>query len=428
MAYLNQIPMLNGTNFKQWETKLKLLLGMMQYDQAIRSECPKAAASDGVATPLEKADIEKWQHNDRMCLMVIKSAIQDTLQGCIPDQESGAKEYLKALEEKFTKSKKNEVGMLLHKLVNTKYKGKLGIREHFTEMVKVQRALKEHGQIISDELLIDYIFMSLPSSYSQFRLTYNCIKEIWTLTEFEAQLVQEEERQKMSKGEEAHVVATDSNEKKRKRKNRKGKGPNKAADNNDAKRQKKDNTSEKSEDKVICYFCKKPGHIKRHCANHQAWLAKKGMCYGLVCSEVNLSTVSRYSWWLDSGATSNISISEQGCLNLRKPTKAERYIYVGNGEKVEVEGIGKFRLLCRTGFYLYFDALVVPSFRRNLISIFYLDKNGFVCSFSNGNFSLFQNSKQVAISSLSSYNNLYFLDIDTSHTCASTMPKDVMMS
>ena len=219
----------------------------------------------------------------------------------------------------------------------------------------------------------------------------------------------------MTKGEEAHVAETGSNEKKKKHKNKKGKEPNKATqDNNDAKKQKKDNTSEKSE--VICHFCKKPGHIKRHCTNHIAWVKKKnGMCFGLVCSEVNLSTISRYSWWLDSGATSNISISEQGCLNLRKPTEAERYIYVGNIGKVEVEGIGKFRLLCRTGFYLYFDALVVPSFRRNLISISYLDKNGFVCSFSNGNFSLFQNSKQVASGSLSSFDNLYFLDIDTSY-------------
>ena len=182
----------------------------------------------------------------------------------------------------------------------------------------------------------------------------------------------------MNKGEEAHVITPDSKGKRKKRNNRKGKEPNKEAADNNTKKQKKDNTSEKSEDKVICHFCKKPGHIKIHCTNYNSWLKKKGMCFGLVCSEVNLSTVSRYSWWLDSGATSNISISMQGCLNLRKPSETEHYIYVGDGKKVEVEGIGTFRLLCRTGFYLYFDALVVPSFRRNLISISYLDKNGYI--------------------------------------------------
>jgi hypothetical protein len=59
MAYLNQIPMLNGTNFKQWEIKLRLFLKMMQYDSAFRNDCPKPADKDGVATPQEKTDIEK---------------------------------------------------------------------------------------------------------------------------------------------------------------------------------------------------------------------------------------------------------------------------------------------------------------------------------------------------------------------------------
>jgi hypothetical protein len=69
-----------------------------------------------------------------MCLMVMKSAIYETLQGCILDQESGAKEYLKVLEEKFIKSKNAKVGTLLCKLTSTKYKGKVGVREHFSKM------------------------------------------------------------------------------------------------------------------------------------------------------------------------------------------------------------------------------------------------------------------------------------------------------
>jgi gag-polypeptide of LTR copia-type len=151
---------------------------MMQYDSAFRNDFPKPADKDGVATPQEKADIEKWQHYDKICLMVMKCAIQETLQGYLLDQESSAKEYLKVIEEKFTKIKKAEVGTLLCNLTSTNYKGKIRFREHFTEMIKLQRALKEHGHNISDEFLIDYIFMSLPSSYGQFRLTYNCIKEI----------------------------------------------------------------------------------------------------------------------------------------------------------------------------------------------------------------------------------------------------------
>ncbi|MCV5003951.1 hypothetical protein OFM39_30305, partial [Escherichia coli] len=88
-----------------------------------------------------------------------------------------------------------------------------------------------------------------------------------------------------------------------------------------------------------------------------------------------LASVPRNTWWLDSGATTNISVSMQGCLSYRKPNDAERRIYVGDGKSVEVEAIGHFRLLLSTGYYLdLIDTFVVPSFRRNLVSVSCLDK------------------------------------------------------
>ena len=80
----------------------------------------------------------------------------------------------------------------------------------------------------------------------------------------------------------------------------------------------------------------------------------------------------------------------QGCLNWRAPVDPERFIYVGDGKSVKVEAIGIFRLLLRTGSYLDLkETFVVPSFRRNLISIPTLDKFGYSCSFRNNKFSLF---------------------------------------
>ena len=63
------------------------------------------------------------------------------------------------------------------------------------------------------------------------------------------------------------------------------------------------------------------------------------MNHDLVCSEVNLASVPGNTWWLDSGATTNISVSMKGFLNNRKPNDVERYIYVGDGKSVEVEAI-----------------------------------------------------------------------------------------
>ena len=101
----------------------------------------------------------------------------------------------------------------------------------------------------------------------------------------------------------------------------------------------------------------------------------------------------------------------QGCLYCRIPSDGERYIYVGDGKMVQVKAIGKFRLLLKTGFYLDLDeTFIVPSFRRNLISISALDKFGYSCSFGNGKFSLFHDSKLVGSGSLSVYDNLYLID------------------
>ena len=49
---------------------------------------------------------------------------------------------------------------------------------------------------------------------------------------------------------------------------------------------------------------------------------------------------------------------------------------MGDGKTVKVKAIGKFRLLIKTGVYLDLkETYVVPSFRRNLITISVLDKS-----------------------------------------------------
>ena len=77
-----------------------------------------------------------------------------------------------------------------------------------------------------------------------------------------------------------------------------------------------------------------------------------------------------------------------------------------------MEVIGHFRLLLCIGFYLDLkDTFVVPSFRRNLVSVSYLDKLSYLCSFGNNVFRLSFNSDIVGTGSLSVNDNLYLLDI-----------------
>ena len=165
-----------------------------------------------------------------------------------------------------------------------------------------------------------------------------------------------------------------------------------------------------------CFFCGAVGHKKKQCTNYHAWRAKKGTLLNLVCSEVNLTSVPKHTWWIDSGAITHTSVSMQGCLSCRKPNDSERYIYVGDGKKVKVEAIETFRLFLKSGTYLDLnETYVVPSFRRNLVSISILDKFGYTCSFGNNKFSLFQNSNLVGTGSLYYVDNLYMLDTTASY-------------
>ncbi|CAJ2673559.1 unnamed protein product [Trifolium pratense] len=151
--------------------------------------------------------------------------------------------------------------------------------------------------------------------------------------------------------------------------------------------------------------------MKKDCSKYASWREKKGNFLTFVCSEINLVSVPKDTWWVDSGATTHISMSMQGCLWSRPPSDAERFIYVGDGNKVAVEAIGTFRLLLKTGFHLdLVETYVAPSIRRNLISISILDKSSYTCSFGNNKFSLSYDSNVVGYGSLN--DNLYMLDIE----------------
>ena len=110
--------------------------------------------------------------------------------------------------------------------------------------------------------------------------------------------------------------------------------------------------------------------MKKTCTKYAAWREKKGTLLNFVCSEINLAVVPTDTWWIDTSATTHISVMMQGCLRSRMPTNGDRYIYVGNGNKAAVKAISIFRL--QLDFRCTLDleeTFVVLSFRRNLIYV-----------------------------------------------------------
>ena len=101
----------------------------------------------------------------------------------------------------------------------------------------------------------------------------------------------------------------------------------------------KQNEQKKQDKEITCFFYKKAGHMKT-CTKYATWHEKKGTLLNFVCSKINLSIVPTDTWGIDTGATTHISVTMQGCLRSRMPTDAKRYIYVGNDNKVAIKAIG----------------------------------------------------------------------------------------
>jgi gag-polypeptide of LTR copia-type len=88
---------------------------------------------------------------------------------------------------------------MLNKLCTMKYNDRSNIREHILEMMNNASKLKTYKLNISEDMLVYLSFNSLPTSFGQFKVNYNCQKESWTVNELISHYVQEEERLKTDK-------------------------------------------------------------------------------------------------------------------------------------------------------------------------------------------------------------------------------------
>ncbi|RVW31572.1 Retrovirus-related Pol polyprotein from transposon TNT 1-94 [Vitis vinifera] len=275
---------------------MMILLGCMDIDLALRMPKP-----DELNEQSTQEDEVYWE----------------AFRGAVTDEVTNASDFLAEIQKRFAKNDKAETSTLLASLISMKYKGKGNVREYIMEMSHLASKLKALKLELSDDLLVHLVLISLPAQFNQFKVSYNCQKDKWTLNELISFCVQEEERLKQDKTESAHLASTS-----------KDKG----------KRKNKDN---------------KPGHTKKECTKYAVWRVKKGMFLTL------------------------------GCLSYRKPSDVERCIYVGDGQSVEVEAIGHFRLLL---------------------------KSGYCCSFGNNRFALSINSNAEGTGLLNVYDNLYLLE------------------
>ena len=109
-----------------------------------------------------------------------------------------------------------------------------------------------------------------------------------------------------------------------------------------------------------------------------------------------MAEVPNNTWWLDSGCTTHVSNIMQGFLSIQTTRPNEKFVLMGNRMKAPVEAVGTYRLILDSGHHLdLLETFYVPSISRNLVSLFKLDKVGYVFKFSSGCFSLYKNTCMI---------------------------------
>ena len=86
----------------------------------------------------------------------------------------------------------------------------------------------------------------------------------------------------------------------------------------------------------------------------------------------------------------------KGCLHCEKPRSEGKYAFTSNDTSARLEGIRTFRLLLNTGHFVdLMDTFIVPTFRRNVVSVTTLDRFGYTSTFKNIKFSIRDTEKCV---------------------------------
>ena len=107
--------------------------------------------------------------------------------------------------------------------------------------------------------------------------------------------------------------------------------------------------------------------------------------------ETNIINVPINTWWLDTRATIHITNSLQGMISQRGPTNLEQHVYMRDSSRAKVDIMGTIKLKLAIRYVLELQEVsYVPSIRRNLLSIYFLDSQGYSFLFENNKVEMYQ--------------------------------------
>uniref|UniRef100_A0A2N9IH71 Integrase catalytic domain-containing protein n=1 Tax=Fagus sylvatica TaxID=28930 RepID=A0A2N9IH71_FAGSY len=301
----SSVPVFSGSNFSDWKEQIQFHLGVLDLDLALRIDKP--AAITETSSSEQQALFKSWERSNRLSIMFMRMCIANNIKSTLPQIEN-AKEYFKAVEDRFRSADKSLGGRLMAELTTMKFDGSRGMNEHVLEMTNLAARLKSLGMNVDESFLVQFILNSLPTQYGPFQIHYNTIKEKWNVNELASMLIQEEARLRQQGQHSVNVMSHGVGSKGKKPKKSFKKDPLKVAGPSHV-----NGTRQKEHNGPKCYFCHGYGHLQKNCPKRRAWFEKKG------------------------------KLLAYGYLSIQNIKENEHFIVLGNGTQVPVVGVGTLR-------------------------------------------------------------------------------------
>ncbi|KAM1611589.1 hypothetical protein ACFX12_000365 [Malus domestica] len=130
--HLNTVELLTGVNYKKWKQDLENVLGVMEWDLALRTEKPP--------TPTDGSTLSQKSKHEKKYQESLKTETYAT----------NATNFLKSIEETYQELPKIETGILMNSLTTMRHDGIESVSEYILKMVDLigkLYSLEIHGRI-----------------------------------------------------------------------------------------------------------------------------------------------------------------------------------------------------------------------------------------------------------------------------------------
>lgn len=349
-----QIDKFNGTDFSWWKMQIEALLVQKDLDIVLTGVRPER---------VEPAD---WESKARKARAVVTLALSKTVAFNIM-KETTTSGMMLALSNMYEKPSAANKVFLIRELVNTRMREGSSVTEHINKLNSILASLASVGIKFEDEVQALLLLSSLPDSWSGTVIAISSSSGTsgFTFEGIRDLILSEDARRRSSSGSSSELLNVG-----RGRKN-----------NRDSRSRNKNRSQSRARGDVTCGNCKEVGHFRNQCPNEKKEV-KAAVAHSdddvLICRVES----SVDSWVMDSGASFHAPHSSEALRNLKEGDFGK--VRLANDEVLDVTSMGDLDQKTTVGSRTLKDVRVIPSLKKQLISVGQLDEQGHEVKFRNG--------------------------------------------